>query len=262
MSGRPLVGVSLKLYFDHLETLDWCDRVAEVARSVPAVAAGEVEFAVFPSYGSIPAAVERLDGIAAVGAQDVGEDDRGPRTGEVSARQLAQLGCRYVEIGHAERRARFGETDELVARKVAAAWRNGLTPFLCVGEPERGDPEAAARVATAQLAAALEVVREHGQTGDLVVAYEPVWAIGAAEPAPVEHVRSVCSALAEAADAAGEVRQSRVVYGGSAGPGLLDALGPAVDGLFLGRFAHDPAALAAVLREAATRRAPGSGAAR
>jgi triosephosphate isomerase len=249
---RALAGVSLKLYFDHHETVAWCRRVAELAAGHPAVMSGAVELVVIPSLPSVPAAVAAFAGTpVAVGAQDLFWEDRGPFTGESSGLQLAQLGARYVEIGHAERRALFGETDATVAKKVAAALRNGLVPFLCIGEPERGDVEAAAEYAVAQLSASLAAAVEAGLTGELVVAYEPVWAIGQAEAASAEHVQFVARRLAAAAQASPAVTDRRVIYGGSAGPGVLTALGADVDGLFLGRFAHDPAALAAVLDEAA-----------
>ncbi|HEX7345247.1 MAG TPA: triose-phosphate isomerase, partial [Candidatus Limnocylindrales bacterium] len=122
--------------------------------------------------------------------------------------------------------------------------RNGLRPVLCIGEEERVDPAAASERTIAQLADALD----GAPAGPLIVAYEPVWAIGAPEPAPVEHIRTVARALREAvADRPGTF----VIYGGSAGPGLLTELGDAVDGLFLGRFAHDPVSLETVLDEAA-----------
>jgi triosephosphate isomerase len=165
----------------------------------------------------------------------------------VSAAELAEVGVRLAEVGHAERRRWQGETDEVVAAKTAAAMRHGLTPVVCVGEVESGHPADAARESVRQLRSALTAA----PIGRVIVAYEPVWAIGAAAPAPPAHIRASCAALAaeltQSADRAG----STVIYGGSAGPGLLAALGDTVDGLFLGRRAHDPAGLLAVLDEAA-----------
>jgi triosephosphate isomerase (TIM) len=249
MSGRVSVGVSLKMYFGHADARRWFARVAELAAAHPAVADGRVECFVFPTYVQLLPALEAFRGTrVAIGAQDVAAEDAGAFTGEVSAAELAEVGVRLAEIGHAERRRLFGETDDVVRAKTAAALRNGLTPVLCLGEVEHLETTDAATEVVGQLHAALS-----GATaGRVIVAYEPVWAIGAAEPAPAAHIATVARALRDALDALADREGSTVIYGGSAGPGLLTTLGDAVDGLFLGRFAHDPAALASVLDEAAT----------
>ncbi|MGN6325575.1 triose-phosphate isomerase [Pseudolysinimonas sp.] len=233
--ARPVVGVSLKAYFPLARARGW---LLEAAEFVP----DAVEFFVAPSYLAIADAVAALpDGVA---AQDVSAEEPGPFTGEVTAAELAEAGVRYAEIGHAERRRLFGDTEEVVAAKTAAALRHGITPVLCVGETTAPTPDApdAAEVAVAQLRSALT----GAPAGRIIVAYEPVWAIGAAEPASDDHIRAVAAALREAR----REPHDTVVYGGSAGPGLLTRLGDAVDGIFLGRFAHDVRALAAVVDEA------------
>ncbi len=242
------IGVSLKMYFGHARAREWLAAVAAIARSEPAVAGGRVELFVAPSFLAIGEAVRILrDTPVEVAAQDLATDDSGAFTGEVSGAELAELGCALVEVGHAERRRLYGESDEMVARKTAAALRNGLTPVLCVGEAEAGAPGAAIEECSRQLRSALT----DAPPGRVVVAYEPVWAIGAREPADPGRIRAVCSQLApELARTPGR-EGSSVIYGGSAGPGLLAALGTAVDGLFLGRFAHDPDALRRVIWEAA-----------
>jgi len=235
---RPVVGVSLKMYFSLARARTWLLEASEV---VP----GSVEFFAAPSYLAIPEALAAFpDGAA---AQDVSAEEPGPFTGEVSAAELAEAGVRYAEIGHAERRRLYGETDEVVAAKIAAALRHGIVPVLCVGEtvdPADGGPDAA-DVAVAQLRSALA----GAPAGRVIVAYEPVWAIGAAEPAPDDHIRRVAAALRDAR----REPHDAVIYGGSAGPGLLTRLGDAVDGIFLGRFAHDVTALRAVIDEAVAR---------
>ncbi|MFC0682292.1 triose-phosphate isomerase family protein [Lysobacter korlensis] len=251
MTYRPrfTIGVSLKMYFGHAEALRWFDRVAELAAGHPALLSGAAELFVIPSFPALPAAVERLTPAGVlVGAQDLFWEDRGAFTGEVSGAELAELGCTLAEIGHAERRRLFGETDETVARKIAAALRNGLTPVLCVGEADRTDPERAAADCIAEFDSAISAV-EPGAAGRILVAYEPHWAIGAAEPASPAHIAGVTERLAAHVAAVPGYEGSRVIYGGSAKPGLLPKLGSAVGGLFLGRFAHDPAALAAILDE-------------
>lgn len=251
-----LVGVSLKMYFGHREALDWFARVAELVRGHDAVTSGAVGLFVIPTYPQlIPAIAAFADTPVRIGAQDVATDDSGPFTGEVSAVELAEIGVSLAEIGHAERRRLFGETDAVTAAKAAAALRNGLTPVLCIGEPERLDATDAAAATVAQLVVDLE----GAPAGPVIVAYEPVWAIGAPAPAPAAHITTVTLAIRAALDSDPDRAGSAVIYGGSAGPGLLTELGDTVDGLFLGRFAHDPAALVAVLDEAAALARPADG---
>lgn len=241
---KPVVtlGVSLKMYFGYQQTLAWSRAVAQQLREHPHVRSGAIDVFVIPSFPMLGAVVEIFDGLAQVGAQDLFWEDSGAWTGEVSPAVLAEMGCRVAEIGHAERRRHFGETDRQIADKTAAAWRNGLTPVLCLGEAEEGTVAAAVKVCTEQLQASLATAKAAGLEGDLILAYEPQWAIGAAEPASPAYIGEVCRQL--------RGQGMRVIYGGSAKPGLLSKLGPQVDGLFLGRFAHDPHAFATILDEA------------
>jgi triosephosphate isomerase (TIM) len=234
------IGISLKMYFGRARTAAWCRAVAGIVRSHPAVNGDLAQLVVLPSH---PYLVEASVLFAAtpvrIGGQDLFWEDEGPFTGEVSGAQLREIGCDYVEIGHTERRRIFGEDDEIIAAKTVAAFRNGLTPLLCVGEERRSTVEAATAECVAQLDSALSAA-----AGSVVVAYEPVWAIGATEPASPLYIAAVCSALRSHLSGRGQV-----IYGGSAKPGLLTQLGDGVDGLFLGRFAHDPAAVAMILDE-------------
>jgi len=244
-----LIGTSLKMYFSHARTVAWTREVAALVAAHPAVAAGDISPFVIPQYPSIAACVEIGAPVGlAVGAQDIATEDEGAYTGEVSGAVLAELGCRYVEVGHAERRRLFGDTDEVVAAKVAAAQRNGLVPLLCVGETQHDDPAAAAAEVARQIDSGLAAARAAGLTREIVIAYEPVWAIGAAEPAGADHIRAVCASLRTHLAAAPE--PASIIYGGSARPGLLSEIADAVDGVFLGRFAHDPAAFGEILDEA------------
>jgi triosephosphate isomerase len=251
MPARLSVGVSLKMYFGHADARRWFARVADLAARHPAVASGRVECFVIPTYLQVLPALEAFAGTPVlVGAQDLAAADSGAYTGEVSGAELAEVGVRLVEVGHAERRRLFGETEAVVAAKTAAALRNGLTPVLCLGEPEPVDATDAAAEVVRQLHAALA----DAPPGPIIVAYEPIWAIGAPEPAPAAHIATVARRLRTELDALDTLDAragSSVIYGGSAGPGLLAELDGAVDGLFLGRFAHDPDALATVLDEAA-----------
>ncbi|WP_235491458.1 triose-phosphate isomerase family protein [Frigoribacterium sp. Leaf186] len=250
-SARFTIGVSLKMYFSHAKTLAWSTEVAEIARRHPALRQGVVELFVVPTFPSLVPVQEALAGTPVrLGAQDLATDDAGAFTGEVSGAELAEIGCTLAEIGHAERRALFHEDDAVVAAKTAAALRHGITPLLCVGEADETSPALAALEVTQQLDLALAAADEAGLAGALLVAYEPLWAIGAPVPASAGHITAVVAAVEEHLAGLPDRAGSRVIYGGSAGPGLLTGLGGQVRGLFLGRFAHDPSAVERILDEA------------
>lgn len=173
------------------------------------------------------------------GAQDLSPHDEGAYTGDISGAFLARLGCTYVVVGHSERRQYHHEDDELVAAKVRAALRHELVPILCVGEPlevrQAGDhvPHV-----LAQLDAALAPVDRAAVAG-IVVAYEPVWAIGTGEVATPEDAQEVCLAIRDrVADLAGgdSADRIRILYGGSVKPTNVAAImaQPDVDGALVG----------------------------
>ncbi len=243
-SATPLyVGVSTKMYLGYRASLRWLSEVRAVVDARPALAAGrDVRVFVIPSFPVLARAGEILAGSPVLlGAQDCAWGD-GALTGEVSPGMLSELGVSLVEIGHAERRALFGEDDAVVARKVRAAVGAGLAPLLCIGEPGRLPPEEAARFCLSQVR--LATGGDDSLAPHLVLAYEPVWAIGADRPAEPAYVNAVVALIRAGLGAA-----CPIIYGGSAGPGLLPQLA-AADGLFLGRFAHDAGNLGRVLDEA------------
>lgn len=259
-SGIPetlYIGVSTKMYMGYRDCLEWLARIQHEVDSRPALVAGRVVPFVIPSFPVLPVAGSVLAGSPLqLGAQNCGWAD-GPWTGEVSPSLLAELGVRLVEIGHAERRRHFGEDNAMIARKVRAADGAGVTPLLCVGEATRdetGGTGAGGAAAFVHQQIDEAVGGDWALASRLVIAYEPVWAIGAAEPAAAGYVAAVVRSLRtllaahsyEAGIALGELP---VIYGGSAGPGLLPAL-DGVSGLFLGRFAHDAANFGKVLDEA------------
>lgn len=251
MSRRNLtIGVSLKMYLGYHETIDWCSEVARVTHDHPAIREGLVDMFVLPSSPMIRGTVEVLAPVGiSVGAQNLWSEDSGPFTGEVSGTVLKEAGCEYVAVGHAERRALFSEDDQLVAAKLAAALRNDLIPVLCVGEADETSPEQASRACIDELRSVIQSVGEASSLAP-VIAYEPVWAIGRSDPAAPEHTRAVAGELREWLGQQDATSESRLIYGGSASLGLLSALSGVVDGLFLGRFAHDPEILAGILDEA------------
>lgn len=165
---------------------------------------------------------------------------------------LKQTGCDIVELGHAERRAPpFNETDEMIASKAQAAVRNQLIPLICIGERNRSSIASegvgiAVWECSTQVKIILDAVEEDK---DIIFAYEPVWAIGAAEPAGRDHVLTVVSQLRRLVEGKGRSGAVRFLYGGSAGPGVWQGLKGGVDGLFLGRFAHDVKNVERVFKE-------------
>lgn len=240
-----IVAISLKMYFTPERTKDYVRSVAGTVTDNNSILSGEVTLAIVPDFLSIQDSLATVAGTPIrIGAQDLCPEDRGAFTGEISGLDLANLGVSCVEVGHFERRTIFGEDEEMVRTKTAAALRNELVPILCVGESEQGSPDDAASVCLDQVKSAVPDSRQ-----EIWVAYEPYWAIGAPAPAPSQYVRAVCSALK--AGIAQTHPAAKVIYGGSAGPGLLTELAPSVDGIFIGRFGHDPAALVSIVAEAA-----------
>jgi triosephosphate isomerase len=209
----------------------------EVRNGVATLRAADV--VVGPSFTALHAVAKRLeDGPVAVAAQNCFWEDKGAFTGEVSATQLADVGCKYVILGHSERRQLFGELDAGVNLKARAALRAGLAPIICVGETlaERDAGETLGRV-QAQLDAALVEIGE-ADLARCLVAYEPVWAIGTgrnATPAQAQEVHRFIRARV-AARSASVAAGLRILYGGSMKPDNVRALmaEPDVDGGLVG----------------------------
>ena len=160
-----------------------------------------------------------------------------------------------VLLGHAERRAiPFNESDQLVASKAKAVARNGIIPLVCIGEKSRSNIMSegvgiAIRECSPQVLSVLQAVPENTP---IIFAYEPVWAIGAQEPASADHVLNVAKSLKDLIENTGGKREFRILYGGSAKPGTWSTLKNGLDGLFLGRFAHDIDNFAKVIKEVET----------
>ena len=211
-----------------------------------------VEAAIFPSYPLLPAVVAELSDTAiGVGGQDLHFEDAGAHTGDVSGAQLTDAGCRWVIVGHSERRRDHGEDDGIVARKLAAATRHGLTAILCLGETrEERRAGATFAVLERQLAAALAAAPA-GADG-WVVAYEPVWAIGTGETATPEQAQEAHAFLRERTAALGSAelaRGLRLLYGGSVKPDNAAELAvqPDVDGFLVGGASLDAGKFLAIM---------------
>ena len=226
---------------------------SDVARDT-ADDAEAVAVAVCPPTIWLEAVAERVkDSAVRLGAQNVHPAASGAFTGEVSTEMLSQVGARYVIVGHSERRQVFGESDAFVAEKARAATEAGLVPIVCVGETlderESGDAEA---TVLAQLAASLQGV-VLSDSSALVVAYEPVWAIGTGRTASPEQAQAMHAALrgALASQFAGGDRVE-ILYGGSVKPDNAADLfaQPDLDGALVGGASLDPDAFAAIVAAA------------
>ena len=201
---------------------------------------GGVEVVVCPPFTALALVAEALRGTdIAVGAQDVYWEDKGAFTGEISPVMLKDAGCRYVIIGHSERRQFFGETSEAVNRKVKAVFSHGLTPIMCVGEMleerEAGITEKVVRTQTEGGLAGLTPEQAAG----MVIAYEPVWAIGTGKTASDDDAQQVIGFIRSMVTdlyGAGAAEQVRIQYGGSVKPANTAGLmaRPDIDGALVG----------------------------
>jgi len=203
--------------------------LAANAALLDALVAAGVDCAVCVPFPYLAQAADRLRGTrVALGAQNLSEHASGAYTGEVSAAMLGEFGCRYVLVGHSERRQLYGESDETVAAKVVAARDGGITPILCVGETL---PEREAGRMREVVARQLDAVLAKGDLGDAVLAYEPVWAIGTGRTATPQQAQEVHAFLRQRATAA-----TRVLYGGSVKADNAAAIfaQPDVDGGLIG----------------------------
>jgi len=212
------------------------------------------EIVVCPPFVNLPAAVESAGGSnVAVGAQDMYWEKEGAFTGEISSGMLVAVGCTHVILGHSERRQYFGETDDTVNLKLKAALEAGLTPIVCVGEVlEEREAGLTEDVLRRQCLRAFHAISGR-KAAKLVVAYEPVWAIGTGKTATPQ-LASVAHQLirGEAAKALGDELASglRILYGGSVKPENAEALmaEEEIDGALVGGASLDPKAFAAIVR--------------
>ena len=244
MSRTPLMAGNWKMHLNHLEAIAL---VQKLAFSLTPKDLDAVECVVLPPFVDLRSVQTLVDGdrlAIRYGAQDLSAHDSGAHTGDVSGSMLAKLGCSYVVVGHSERRQHHAETDEVVNAKVHAALRHGLAPILCVGEGE-GVRELNGQVdhTVDQVCAALAGVSAE-QAASVVIAYEPVWAIGTGKVATPDDAQEVCGEVRltlerlysrELADAA------RVLYGGSVKASNVASLmaQPDVDGALVGGASLD-----------------------
>jgi triosephosphate isomerase len=251
----PLIAGNWKMNLDHLQAIATVQKLAWTLKDANHdFGAAGAEVAVFPPFTDLRSvqtlvSADKLEVV--YGGQDLSEHDSGAYTGEISGAFLAALECRYVLVGHSERRTLHGETDEQLARKVEAALRHKLVPVLCVGETaEDLEEHGPSAVPVAQLRAALAGVTG---TPELVIAYEPVWAIGSGQAATPEQAEQVAGVLrATLAELLGQetADATRILYGGSVKAANIASLmrEPNIDGALVGGASLDVAEFASIAR--------------
>jgi triosephosphate isomerase (TIM) len=241
---KPLVAGNWKMHYNHFEALALVQKLAFTLTSKDFDAAEVVVLPPFTSLRSVQTLIEGDKLRLGYGAQDISAHDDGAYTGEVSGRMLAKLGCQYVLAGHSERRRYHGEDDALVAAKLQAALRHGIMPVLCVGEAlEMRQAGGHISHTIGQLDGALAGLKAD-QIGRVVVAYEPVWAIGTGEVATPADAQEMCGAIRSRISAGHDGAAAagmRILYGGSVKPDNMAAImaQPDVDGALVGGASLD-----------------------
>lgn len=252
MSRMPLMAGNWKMNLNHIEAIALVQKLSYTFNEEDYA---NLDIAVLPPFTDIRSVQTLVDGDKLqllYGAQDVSAQDKGAFTGEVSGPMLAKLGCTFAVVGHSERRQYHGETDEVVNAKTKAAIRNELTPIVCVGEGleirKAGDH---VTYTLAQVDGALAGL-SGTQVENLVIAYEPVWAIGTGEVATPEDAQEVCGAIrARIKEVHGSAADKvRILYGGSMKADNVAAImaSPDVDGGLVGGASLDPDEFVSVCR--------------
>jgi triosephosphate isomerase len=214
----------------------------------------DVDVMVAPQFAALSMVAEVLKGSAiALGAQNLFWETEGAYTGELSAPMLKAAGCTHVIIGHSERRQYFGETNETVNKKIKAAFKGGLIPVVCIGESEaEREAEQTFPVVKEQLNVGLEGIDDVG-LGQLVVAYEPVWAIGTGKTATSEQAQEVHKFIRDWMDQVGGnsiAKRLRILYGGSVKPTNIAGLMAMddIDGALVGGASLEAESFAGIVR--------------
>ena len=236
---KPIMAGNWKMHHSHLDAIQVVQKLSYRLAAEDYERCEVVVCPAFTALRSVQTVIEADRLPIGLGAQNVYWEEKGAYTGEVAPPMLVKLGVSYVIVGHSERRELFGETDEMVNRKVKAVLAAGMTPIMCVGETldEREAGETAAKVSR-QVQAGLDGLTPQ-QVGGMVIAYEPIWAIGTGRNATPEDanetigtIRSMVAGLAGEAPAA----SIRIQYGGSVKPGNIGAImaQPEIDGALVG----------------------------
>jgi triosephosphate isomerase len=249
VARQTLIAGNWKMNLNHLEAIHL---VQKFALSLPEKYFAKVEVAVLPPFTDIRSVQTLVDGdklLLKYGAQDISDRESGAYTGDIAGEMLAKLGCSYVTVGHSERREYHHEDDALVNKKVKAALKHGITPILCVGEhlQVRDENNHVVHCST-QAVEALKGLKAE-QVKDVVLAYEPIWAIGTGRVATPKDAQEVCGALrATLTEKYGEdiANTTRILYGGSVKSGNIAELVAEqdIDGALVGGASLDAAEFA------------------
>ena len=245
---KPILAGNWKMYKTVPQAVSFVEHLQGLAPDL-----SKVDTVICAPFTSLAALKEQLSGTSIkIGAQNVHQAEEGAYTGEVSAQMLKGLGVNYVIIGHSERRQYFGETDETVNAKVQAAFKHGLLPIVCVGEDlDQRNQGVTKDLVENQVRAALGGVSSDDVTR-LVIAYEPIWAIGTGMTATAQDANEVCAHIRQVVGAMyGKEKGDlvRIQYGGSVKPDNIAELmaQPDIDGALVGGASLDPGSFAKLL---------------
>jgi triosephosphate isomerase len=250
---RPVIAANWKMHKTHLEAIQTVQKLSYLLDKKDSDRVEVVICPPFTALRSIQTLLEADKLAYGLGAQNVHWEEKGAFTGEVSPPMLAALKCRYVIVGHSERRQLFGETDQTVAKKVRAAFGAGMAPILCVGESleERDSGRTESKV-VAQVKAALAGA-EPARVAEAVIAYEPIWAIGTgrnASPSDAGEVIALIRRTVVSMFSAQTAEAMRIQYGGSVKPGNIREFmaHPEIDGALVGGASLDPEEFALIVK--------------
>lgn len=246
---KPIIAGNWKMYKKVDEAIALVSELSDLVADVK-----DVEVVVCPTFTALDAVIEALQGSdIAVGAQNMHWQEEGAFTGEISPVMLKDLGCKYVILGHSERRQYFGETDEGVNKKITAAFSHGLIPIVCVGETleqrESGVTEQVVRKQTEGALAGYDA----DTVARLVIAYEPVWAIGTGKTASDDDAQQVCGYIRRVVTEMFNqetAEKVRIQYGGSVKPDNIAGLmaRPDIDGALVGGASLDARSFAGIVK--------------
>lgn len=245
---QPLYAANWKMFKTQAETARYLDEFLPAVREIR-----DREIMIAPPFGSLMIAAQKAEGSSLIiAAQNMHFESSGAFTGEMSAAMIQELGCSAVILGHSERRHIFGEDDELINRKILAALDAGLMPVFCIGEKiEQREASQTSEVLRRQIEAGLKDITVE-RADDLVIAYEPVWAIGTGKTATPEiaqeahfFIRGLIVDIFNAQIA----QNMRILYGGSVKPANISELmsQPDLDGVLVGGASLDPQSFAAIV---------------
>lgn len=247
---KPVVGLSFKLYQNKaVEAEKYAETIHHLVGNE-----SDIEQFFCPAMGVLSPVSHRLkDSLIGLGSQNIAPVANGAYTGEFSIESLIEMGGKYVELGHCERREYFHETDELINRKLLLTLANNLTPVLCIGEKEKVSKEELIPILSRQLYSTLSFIPADSLK-KVIIAYEPIWAVGKALAASAPYIHQSHHLIRQALKKlfSSEIAESiRIIYGGSVSQENVATIvgNEDVDGVFIGRFGHDPMRYASIVKQ-------------